>query len=229
MTATLSRDLQDRLRNLKTLSEQGATEGESLAAAAALQRLLFKHNLSLADVSTDEPSAYEREDYGMGVTRGSSRWQWILLHVVAKANFCQAVAKANASTRRSSLIGEPHNLEITKALFEYLRREALRLCPKGQGPAFRRSFFVGFAARVGARLKAQQQEDAVTYTGGSALVVAKERDLALAVRGFYSNLGKGRSASVSNAEGYYAGQRAGAGVNLSRSIGYAASSQRALA
>ena len=52
----ISPEIAERLRNLKTLADQGATEGECLAAAAALQRLCFKHNLSMSDVSTDEPS-----------------------------------------------------------------------------------------------------------------------------------------------------------------------------
>jgi hypothetical protein len=235
---SFNRELLAKLASLKNLSKKAGTPGEAAAAAAGLQRLLFRHNLSLSDISTKEPSAYQKDTVDMGAPYASSysRWKHSLLTIVANYNFCQSVSRVDDS--RAWLVGEPHNIAIVIALHGYLTQEGLRflklasMIAKALGNynnKWRKSFLLGFVVTVRDRLKAQQEEDQQTYTGGANLVVVKGRELAKASHDLVGSYETSKSRTSRVYSGAYeAGVAAGNRVNLNRSITRQGSTQGAL-
>jgi len=228
-----------KLANLKNLAEQPGTAGEAAAAAAALQRLLFKYNLSIADVKQPEDHDYENPFYTVGAKYSSlwSRWQYNLLSNICRNNFCKMILLS--WTKGVEIVGEPHNIAIVTVLYEYLRDECKRMMradlriaqEKGEcgynTDDWRYCYRQSFVSTIDARLREQQREDQTTYTGGSNLVVVKGQELANAVKELYPRLKANRSqgANAWSGSGSAAGREAGKRVNLNRSITRQGSSQ----
>ena len=134
----------------------------------------------------------------------------LLLAVVAKANRCQSVS--NDDLGMLTLVGHPDDLDMTEVLFTSLLVQATRRMTSlgsvkaGGGeyearharrPAFRRSFLVAFAVRIGKRL----QEAAETATNAAAddvgdrllPVLARQHDaVGQAVQQLFPKLGEVR-------------------------------------
>lgn len=240
---TATEKILDTIKKLQRLADRAGTPEEAAAAAARIQALLFKHNLELADVAlheetVSEPDAdYEQDLYSLR-SPGFSKdrvgafhlgWQKHLLHVVAEANFCTTVF--HPQIRSQSIIGQRHNIEMVKFLFEYLSREIYRLSrealvlhcesrlPATMG-AWTRSFCMGATGVVGRRLLEQKRQDTVQSAQSTALVRVNANALQLAQDRMFGKLRKGSGAS--GARDYSAtrlGREAGARIALNKPLG----------
>lgn len=178
----MDQNILDKLAALKNLRDNPGSPGEAAAAAAALQRLLFKHNLRLADVERHEVKEAAREDYtresfdlGQRQDDTNGNWRKTLMFVLCDVNFCRYIRHGNG--RKITIIGRQHNITIVKAMFEYLVREIKRLTIRDWRAAFpdtygqlnntatefswKRSYREGAVSTVQGRLYAQLREDTV--------------------------------------------------------------------
>jgi len=183
-----------RVRALLAQAESSTFAEEAETFLAKAQQLMTRYNLDRALV---EETAGERP-------RVAARRCWlddpyvtakaVLLGVVAEANRCRAVQ--DAAYGFVTLVGHPDDLAATELLFTALLAQATRQLADlgragspgsyGRGararrPAFRRSFLMGFAARIGARLReaaVASTAAADEETGGRLLpVLARRADL----------------------------------------------------
>jgi hypothetical protein len=221
----------DKIARLKGLAERPGTPEEAAAALAAIQRLMLKHNLDMAQVDlagrTDQ-RGFEKESFNLGA---AMNWRRNLINALCKYTFCDAVFPPRGSG--VFLIGERHNIEVVKGMYEYLVNEVMRLADLGWSQvspeermfarprAWKNAFRLGAGTTLGNRLKEQfeEQKAAEDQSAVNALVLVKDNALAEAVAEFFPNLKTSRSkASMSDGRGYQAGLIAGSTVNLAAQI-----------
>jgi hypothetical protein len=128
-----------------------ASTGEAANAAAMVQKLLAKYNLTLSEIESRDKAArpeseFGRHDFDMGVSQGyQMQWRSDIMWMVAQFNWCRAVrfagtpgrARFNSETfkwersaptnARMVLIGKAFNVRVCIELFEYLVTELDRL------------------------------------------------------------------------------------------------------
>jgi hypothetical protein len=121
--------VRELLVKLSALRKKAATEGEAQAAAAAMQRLLLKYNLSLSKVLLEaEGQAADngivKDTFRFSERYQSKTWKQQLLFGVAQYNFVKALTHGE---NRGSFIGRPENVYAVRQLFDYLCEELERL------------------------------------------------------------------------------------------------------
>ena len=130
-----SEDLVDEVKvkelliKITALKKQAATEGEAQAAAAAVQRLLLKYNLSLSEVLLErgegtEDSGIVTEQFRFSDYYKSKTWKQQLLFGIGSYNFVKALMHGD---NQGSFIGKPENVLVARQLFDYLCEELERL------------------------------------------------------------------------------------------------------
>lgn len=225
--AAAARDLA-RVRALlaKSESTQFPEEGEALAAKA--QELLARHAMdrSMLDAATGE--AVVATGRRMAVDDPYAGAKVILLQEVAEANRCRSAWSAPFGF--ATVYGLVGDLAAVDLLFTSLLVQADRALAaagsqvdrsgRSRTRSFRQAFLVGFASRVGARLRAAGAAGmaAAEATHGAALVpVLAARDAAVD-RTFSEAHPRlvSRPVGTSNAAGWAAGAAAGDAASLDR-------------
>jgi hypothetical protein len=217
-------DLDDRVlvkvRALLAKAESTDFEAEADALTAKAHELMARCSIDAARVGrhsgtndviarrvlVDDPYAYQR---------------MVLLTEVATACSCRVLCMTDIGL--ATVFGMPVDVEATEVLYTSLLLQVSRAtltsrdAPSGVSAskvaAFRRAFFIGFAARVGDRLRELRQR-VVDDAGADLLPVLADRgaavEAAIAAHG-----GKaGRRRRVSDHGGLLAGDRAGASASL---------------
>lgn len=187
-----------KLRNLK---EQPGTVAEGAAAGAAIERLLFKYNLTMAEAearSGDKSKDEKIRNFGfdLGVKTGwLMEWRRDLLFVIADFNFCRGLHYARTSG--AIILGEERNVQVVKELYIYLNYEIRMLCNKAWKAAnqlprrersWREAFYYGAVAEVAHRFWEEREAMKKEYTGSTALVVQTEKELTEAMNRLYPNI-----------------------------------------
>lgn len=230
-----------KIKKLQALAAKNSNQHEAAAAAAKAQALLFEHNLTAADVETNEPAPhdpYGRVEHTLeGANRTTVQWRRSLLYVIASANFCTTIY--HPGTTRMNVIGKRSNVETVLYLNSVLVREIERLAIEAarsvlsDRSAYMVSFCRGAVATIHTRLQAQREESerqATTMSGAmdsgraskNALILrTAAQDLKNAVAHFYPGglrTTKTRS-RISSADGFNDGKRAGHGIAMHRGVG----------
>jgi hypothetical protein len=170
-----------RIKNMLEMHERATTKGEAMAAAAAVQRELTKHNLSLSEVQLFEVQLEEPveeqwlagDDYGF--TRSRRRVAWIenLATFVARAHFCKIIVSTGSN--RIAFVGRRSNREVCVKSFAYLVNVAKELADidteeykqtfvaqynweKIDVRSFRNSFFAGFVSAIEMRFLKEERD-----------------------------------------------------------------------
>jgi hypothetical protein len=169
-------------------------------------------------------------------------WQRTLLHVIARANFCDTVYRPG--TTKQSVIGKKSNVETVLYLHDCLARQIQTLAEQASRhllsgrAAFQVSFARGAVATIHARLaeqRRQSEQTATTTTGaygtstGTTQATASRNALVLhnsavalkeTVKKFFPRVSTTSSrARITNGDGYAAGKAAGATVTMHQGIG----------
>jgi len=118
--------IQNKLRKLIKLQESAikvGNENEATAAAAAIQRLLLSYNLSIDELDLkDKPKAGVEENmdswYKYKFIGGD--WEFRLMYVCCKWNFCKCFIHGDRKDRRMLILGLPQNMETVKWLHTML-------------------------------------------------------------------------------------------------------------
>ena len=193
---------------LKLAEDEAATPEEAALAAQRAQELMLKYNIDLAQIDTGEDGT-EGEDiettlydlHSVGDTGRMIKWKRILLTVIAKHNFTQAVYMKNSSL--ITIIGQPHNTEFVQYLYEYLVPQLERMGEDAyyadpwarHRSRFLQSFYVGAINVIGQRLEAQVHQASVDPAAG-AIITQKQADLMRFMQQRFSNLKTGKGLPV---------------------------------
>lgn len=205
----------DKVRKLLALAEHPNTnEHEASLAYERAQELILKHNIDhfrLSDVA--DVSAVVRGDMAVTV----EQWTQILIGVVARDNFCQAIKVGRFDI---AIIGRPHNVEFTRELFSWLRIQVEAISDRAvagySGPISSRkwanSFRHGMVDRIAARLRERRAEQEAMTT---AIVVRSDDENNDFIAHEFGRLRKGSARRDVTYGAYTAGRGAADGVSLS--------------
>lgn len=158
--------LLERVRALLAKAESTTFAEEAEALSAKAQELMARHSIDQAML--DSASFGPRGAVigrRIGVDDPYAAAKSLLLDYVADANRCRAVWSSGMGF--STVFGIRHDIDAVELLFTSLLRQATtamldhgRHVQRARGAAFRRSFLLGYASRIGARLS--DAKDAAT-------------------------------------------------------------------
>jgi Protein of unknown function (DUF2786) len=205
----------------KAESTEFAEEAEALSARA--QELMAKYSIDHALLAAETGRKDEPAGRRLPVDNPYEAAKASLLSAVAKANRCRAVQYEGLGM--SAVIGFAADLDAVELLFTSLLVQAntamLRAGAKrdrygrSRTRAFRQSFLVAYAIRIGERLAGvaedAERQAAAEAPGRSLLPVLAARDQAVddAVdEMFGDSLTQGRPTRATDAEGWYSGRAA---------------------
>ncbi|MDI1461663.1 DUF2786 domain-containing protein [Catellatospora sp. KI3] len=205
----------DRIRALLAKAESTSYPDEAEAFTAKAQELMARHSIDAARLAAAEGGADAPAVLRIAVDNPYELPKCLLLQAVAEANRCHAVFMKEWGL--STVVGFEADLEAVELLFTSLLVQATRAMT-ATGPradrygrnntrSFRQSFLTAYAQRVGERLAdATEQVDAEVVAGTDLvpLLAARAEAVDQAFEALFPER-TGRSASVSNREGWHAG------------------------
>jgi len=228
----------ERIRKLLALSTSSNPNEAALAAEKAVE-LARRYNLDLARIEGAAADPYVQRELDVGA---ASQWRWLLVSSIARANFCRALRRREASRLLSTMfvIGEPHNVAVCELLFVYVAREIDRLVERGwrrarlvYGPhvearSWKNDFRRGAVVTIDERLRAGTERFAADSPQAEALVLLKDAALEDALRRFHPRVPTTR-VRIRAGIAYQQGQFAAREIALNRAVGATSpAGQRAL-
>lgn len=235
-----------KLQNLYEGAKKINSEGEANAAAAAIQRLLTQYNLSMDEIGTDEEKAkdtvFEEKVDGFTYKSIGGEWEFRLLYVLCKWNFCKCFQVGN-TYRRLMIFGKKENIETVKWLREMLAerfvafsknrfKEYKKTMEYAMKPIsmdkYQRSYLMGCAAGLDAKLKEESdREKAKNAEYGAkvtALVVRNDTAVTEYIENKYKvGRGRARKENFDSARAY--GYKDGKNTELHKQVSAGAKSQ----
>ena len=257
-----TQDINSILSKLKKLQRlyEGAkainSEAEAANAAAKIQNLLTQYNLSMADLDSvaDNEQATNVVEEKLGdnwARKCGGFWDQLLLYGICKYNFCYVIVSKRHEYRvnrngnevceqrqKYIVIGEPHNIEVVKWLFDVLAGQLYRLAlkryeeyrnddsqalirsftgEKRMSPAkFHRSYLAGAAKGVQDRLKEERDRELQAQVQVNALVLRTDQKLNDYVAENYKDLRSSRPGHIGSGHAMALGREDGRKVNITR-------------
>lgn len=164
-----------RIRKMLALAnDAAATEAERDTALQMVYKLLAKHNLSMTDVA---PARAERRTQSTELFYGRP-WALTVCKAVAELFFCAYFVSPSSEKNmvHHYFVGKESNaitaLEMARYLVGSIRKEARRRQRElSENMTWQRSFCLGAASRLWARVKELQKQESEA-TPGTALVLA---------------------------------------------------------
>lgn len=206
----------ERVRALLAKAESTTFPEEAEALTAKAQQLMARHAIDAAMLETAGVDGGEVESRRLWLDRPYEAEKALLASHVAWANRCRTVWFKEISV--VIVIGYGTDLAVVELLFTSLLVQATRAmttaprCDDGRTRSFRRSFLVGYASRIGERLR--EAADAATSEAevehGDALlpVLARRTDAVDEVADAAFPHLKRVGGRVGHGEGYRAGRAA---------------------
>jgi hypothetical protein len=211
-----------KVRALLAKAESTTFEAEAMALTAKAQELMARHAIDRAVLDHEAGATDEPEARRVWMESPYPDQKSDLLATVADANRCQAVYAPSMGF--STIFGFGPDLDAVELLYTSLLVQAstAMLAQGSQRDArgrsrtrsFRQSFLVGFADRIGHRLRQatdEAVEEAAAAHGGSTALVpvleARDEQVNEAVHAAFPGITLRRS-RVAHAGGYHAGTQA---------------------
>lgn len=232
--------IREKLEKVKRLMENAATVGEAEAAAAAMQRLILKHNLSVEEVASLD-STQAREEYAADYFKVGDRktqglqWRINLIYMLSEYHFC-AFIRYGHHGGEGIIVGQQTNKDAVRMMFDVTAAAIERIadtewyvtrnnyqewyragCPTAT--AWKNSFKIGFVAGLRAKMRAERQFQALEAPKTTALVSMKEVELKEAIDEKVGKVGNHRGSAPTNAAGYSRGVEKGRTHELSERLG----------
>jgi hypothetical protein len=214
----------DRVRALLAKAESTEFEEEAEALVAKAQELITRHAIDEALLDGGDPSADPSVRHLPVDDPYADAKAWLVAQVAA-TNRCRTVFLADLGL--VTTFGYPGDLDAVELLTTSLLAQAtgamLRhgsrrdAAGRSRTRSFRRAFLLGFAQRIGERLREVTDEEVAAHTGDGRLVpvlAARDDRLREVVREAFPETTE-QSASVGNADGWYSGRLAGDQADLS--------------
>lgn len=225
MDATTRKKLED----VKRLMEAAGTVGEAEAAAAAMQRLIFRYNISEEDLAGLGKST--KEEYDVGFIRVAPdkkpgiQWRLNLLYVLCDYNFCSFIRYGHHGAT-GVIVGQPTNQTAVQEMFDitcttverlaedewFMTRNDLRRwggagCPPAT--AWKNSFKIGFSAGLKLKMQLERKSELLGNDHASALVLVKDYELSVAVKEKLGKTSTHKGSAPTNVDGYKRGVEKG--------------------
>lgn len=178
-----------KLQNLYEGAKKINSEGEALAAAAAIQRLLIQYNLTMDEIGKDEDqkdTILEERWNGFTYKSIGGKWESLLCHVLCKWNFCKSF-EVGGTCKRLMIVGKKENIETVRWLREMLserfvefskkrfkefqQTDEYKFRPIGKDK-YQRSYLMGCCAGLDAKLLEESERDKKEDADFSAKVTA---------------------------------------------------------
>ena len=234
----MSRDrIIDRIRKMMRLRDNNAaTQGEMEAASLLIQKLLFEHNLSMDEVSTENvDNPYERQfEEPAHQKKRESTWVIDLYNVIAKHNFCHIVVEGqyknpkdrNHKTYKVAIIGKRENVEVVMYFCSWLVPKIRKMADEAffsyngyeKRGQFLRGYLVGCVAGINAQLVTQQHRMEQQSDASRALVLRRDIELQREVARYYPKTKTGRRSSLRSQDGSSQGYEDGRNLDLNKGI-----------
>jgi len=236
----------NKIKRLMAFNPENATEQEVANATAAIQKLLLKHQLTLADIDNKDPGEdiFEDDvDAGVAILR---TWHYALIQALVPNFDCTyfiwtygygrqmksgTVATSMKGYRVFRIIGHDSDVETVKWLFSYLsdtlflmakRQAKQRGITGGRVQQYANSFIQSASEVIGMRLVEQRkpvEELTIEESKCQVLVHVKKDKVERWKNDQYPNLTKSKIRySNESAMGQVDGKKAGARVSLNRPI-----------
>lgn len=242
MTTTELDKIFDKIARLRALEASPGTPEEAAAAAAAVQRLAFRYNLSLKQIESAIDSGavgINRYWVEMELKPGSNYiWKQKLFQAICQTNFCREIYNRVRTPNGTSsfidgvwVVGEEHNVRIVTDLYDYLRDTLLRLVdqywkdiredfdrPSNYAVHYKSGFLAGAVDTITQRLQEQYEAQRKETNETTALVLVKDGELDTAVSRLFVGIDRKKSKQELHPGAYIAGVIAGKKVNLARQI-----------
>ena len=200
----------ERVRALLAKAEATDFPAEAEAFSAKAQELIARHSIEEVLTATPDETPLARR---VGVDHPYESEKAGLLNAVARANHCHTVWSPELAF--STVFGFDADIDAVELLYTSLLVQANRAMVrdepvKGRAriKAFRRSFLVAYAARIGERLARATRHEIAQH--GDLLPVLRGRDLQVreaATRAF-PRTAKARGSRVDSLEGWESGRAA---------------------
>ena len=224
-----------RIRALLAKAESTGYPAEAEAFTAAAQERMARHSIDAAMLAATAPeTAGGPAGRRIGVDNPYESAKAVLLDAVAGANRCRSVWSRKLGF--CTVIGFESDLDAVDALFTSLLVQATAAMTRagsrtGAGGrsrtrAFRQSFLMAYAARIGERLagitRAETEAAAAEPGQGDLLPVLASREAAVedTLATLFPTLTQTSASAVTDAEGYWSGRgaadlaRLGSGTEL---------------
>jgi hypothetical protein len=212
-----------RIRALLAKAESTGYPAEAEAFTAAAQERMARHSIDAAMLAATAPdSSGGPVGRRIGVDNPYESAKAVLLNAVAGANRCRSVWSRKLGF--CTVIGFEPDLDAVETLFTSLLVQAtaaMTSAGSGTGPggrsrtrAFRQSFLMAYASRIGERLagitQAQTEAAAAEPGQGDLLPVLASRGAAVddTVSTLFPTLTQTSTSAVTDAEGYWSGRGA---------------------
>lgn len=201
----------DKVRKLLALATS-SNEHEAAAAAAKAQELLLKYNLSESQVTIGDLE--EKAEHSEFYEKYKSGWMGQLMYGICQSLCCEMVSSTQYKGKTFHIFGKPSNIEVATYLYEYLRREVIKIQPHYNKLAFS----MGAVVTINKKLRQTFTEFQKASDQTMALVHVQNQ-AAIALRNeVFPKLSKGRSASL-DSYAFSEGRRAGEGIAIHRGVG----------
>jgi|TARA_R100000278_G_scaffold77128_1_gene60006 hypothetical protein len=221
----------ERIAKLMQMAD-GGTKHEAEVASKMAQKLLIKHNLSMADVDTNIDEAEKAimdELFNMRDVWKKVEGNWIasLYHVVATNNLCRIITQSGGRWKNIYVIGTKANVSMVHFMCQQLIPR-LREAEKQEWSwyngwdkrgVFKRGFFQGAVSGINSQLRVQMQQLQQENKNVEGLVIYNDKAVGDYVSGKWPKLGKGRSSSTSSADGYRSGRNVGKNMSIRKGVG----------
>ena len=201
----------ERVRALLAKAESTDFPAEAEAFSAKAQELIARRSIEEVLTAAPDETPLARR---LGVDHPYENEKASLLDAVARANHCHTVWSPELGF--STLFGFDADIDGVELLYTSLLVQANRAMArdepakgKARIKAFRRSFLVAYAARIGERLAAATRHE-IAAQPGDLLPVLRNRDLQVreAMRKSFPRTVRSRGSRVDSLEGWESGRAA---------------------
>ncbi|MFF0770915.1 DUF2786 domain-containing protein [Nonomuraea wenchangensis] len=239
MTTTASEKTLDRIRGYLAIAEHsntGAAEAETFRERA--YALMAKYGVERAHLAAAGQITDELASWGFVVDGPHQAERIQLLAAITNAKTCRALTWKVNSTTYIMVSGYQSDLDAVQMLYGSLAlqmtKEVKAVTATKRVATARKSFLLGFASRVGEKLREANQaataEIPTSSTGSSTALVLRDRQAA--VDAYFNkqapNTRANRGPTIGDPHAYLAGREAGDRADIGGNARLSATGQRAI-
>jgi hypothetical protein len=226
----MDKELRSKIEGIVARMDRAGSVHEAEACAAALQRVMLRHNLTQADI--DAASGIMHEEYiSKFVQLGEARtpglqWRINLAYVMAEMNFCVFI-RCGVHGGVGWFVGQASNIDAVEVMFKATAETSDRLAPtewaefqnssefytygRPKARAWKNSFQIGFVTGIRMKMRSEREKMAQELEAGvvSALVVVKDAELEQAVNEKLGKTTTHKGSAPTSASGFQRGVQRG--------------------
>lgn len=228
--SSVDQSILSKVQKLLNMTQaNGASIHEAETAAAAAQRLMTQHRISVADLGADTSEVIHNKNFLYAGERVVSWKSWLGV-VLCEVNGCKMYIDHSRGGIQFQVIGRDSDIQIVTYFFNYLVNEIERLCKiekakhRGSGKTWTNSFKMGATNSIASRLKQADKEvrAAAVSASSTALVKVDMKDAEVAAWA-EKNLKLRQSSAQANIKlntsAYNSGAEAGNKIQLNKGMG----------